>query len=142
MKYRAFRNFIYILKEKASVFVASLSLARHVSAVRVSIICATTHSFSTPSSEARILVVITIATNGSHLLPPACINTLICRLHRTRSATTVTLKCLLTLHNLIVRGPLTLKDYLTCYPSYDDRNILNLSSFRDDSDVESLELSS
>ncbi|KAK4276848.1 hypothetical protein QN277_014953 [Acacia crassicarpa] len=135
------RNFIYILKEKVSVFAASLSFPRHVSAVRVSILRATTHSISTPPSEARILAVITIATNGSHLLPPACINALICRLHRTSSAT-VALKCLFTLHNLIVRGPLTLKDHLACYPSYDGRNILNLSSFRDDSDVESLELSS
>ncbi|XP_028797087.1 putative clathrin assembly protein At4g40080 [Neltuma alba] len=135
------RNFICILKDKASVFAASLSLRRHVSTVRVSILRATTHSLSTPPSEARILAVFSVASSGSHLLPRACINALIDRLHRTRSAA-VALKCLLTLHNVIVRGPLTLRDHLACYPSYDGQNILNLSAFRDDSDVESLELSS
>ncbi|TKY74408.1 putative clathrin assembly protein [Spatholobus suberectus] len=39
-------------------------------------------------------------------------------------------------------GPFTLKDQLSCYPSYGGRNFLNLSTFRDDSDVESVELSS
>ncbi|XP_054796325.1 putative clathrin assembly protein At4g40080 [Prosopis cineraria] len=135
------RNFLYILKDKASVFAASLSLRRHMSTVRVSILRATTHSLSTPPSEARILAVFSVASNGSHLLPRACINALIDRLHRTRSAT-VALKCLFTLHNVIVRGPLTLRDHLACYPSYDGQNFLNLSAFRDDSDVESLELSS
>lgn len=63
------------------------------------------------------------------------------RLHRTKNST-VALKCLFTLHNIIIKGPFTLKDQLSCYPSYGGHNFLNLSTFRDDSDIESLELSS
>lgn len=63
------------------------------------------------------------------------------RLHRTSSAT-VALKCLFTLHNVIARGPFTLRDHFSCYPSSGGRSFLNLSTFRDDSDAEALELSS
>lgn len=62
------------------------------------------------------------------------------RLHDTRNST-VALKCLLMLHN-IIRGPLSLRDHLSYYPSYGGHNFLNLSTFRDDSGSESLELSS
>lgn len=63
------------------------------------------------------------------------------RLHGTKSAT-VAMKCLFTLHNITVQGSFTLKDQLSCYPSYGGHNFLNLSTFRDDLDFESLQLSS
>ncbi|KHN27369.1 Putative clathrin assembly protein [Glycine soja] len=61
------------------------------------------------------------------------------RLHSTRSAT-VALKCLYTLHNVVVKGPFILKDQLSCYPSYGGHNFLNLSTFRDGSDASNADL--
>ncbi|KAI4337651.1 hypothetical protein L6164_016037 [Bauhinia variegata] len=134
------RKLIYVLQDKASLIGATLSIRRHVSSVAVPVLRATTHSLSTPPSEARIAAVLSIG-HGSYLLPRACINALMDRLHHTHSAT-VALKCLFTLHNVIIRGPFALRDQLSCYPSYGGHNFLNLSTFRDDSEMESLELSS
>ncbi|XP_061371782.1 putative clathrin assembly protein At4g40080 [Gastrolobium bilobum] len=134
------RNLAHILKDTASVIAASLSMKRHVSSVRVNVLRATTHSLAAPPSESKIAAVLAIG-HGSHVLPRACIDALMDRLHQTRSAT-VALKCLFTLHNVVIKGPFTLKDQLCHYPSYGGHNFLNLSTFRDDSEVESLELSS
>ncbi|XP_061362073.1 putative clathrin assembly protein At4g40080 [Gastrolobium bilobum] len=134
------RNLAHNLKDKASVFAAALSIKRHVSSARVHVLRATTHSLSTPPSEARVAAVLS-AGQGSHLLPRACINALMDRLHRTQSAT-VALKCLFMLHNVMAKGPFTLKDHLSHYPSNGGHNFLNLSTFRDHSDLETLELSS
>ncbi|XP_027368402.1 putative clathrin assembly protein At4g40080 [Abrus precatorius] len=133
------RNLVHNLKDKASVIVASLSIKRHVSSIRVHVLRATTHNFSTPPSEARIAAILS-AGRGSYILPRACINALMDRLHKTQNAT-VALKCLFTLHNIIAKGPLTLKDNLSYYPSHGGHNALNLSSFRDNADLEALELS-
>ncbi|KAL1344664.1 hypothetical protein HN51_018531 [Arachis hypogaea] len=136
------RNLAYNIKDKASVIVATLSIKRHVSSVRVRVLRATTHALTGPPSEDRIAAVLAVASsnNTSHLLPRVCIDALMDRLHRTGSAT-VALKCLFTLHNVVVKGPFTLKDQLAYYPSYGGHNFLNLSTFRDDSDLESLQLS-
>ncbi|MED6158107.1 hypothetical protein PIB30_029675 [Stylosanthes scabra] len=141
-KNKLIRNLAHNLKDKASVIVATLSIKRHVSSVRVRVLRATTHALSAPPSEDRIAAVLAVASsdNNSYLLPRACIDTLMERLHRTGSAT-VALKCLFTLHNVVVKGPFTLKDQLAYYPSYGGHNFLNLSTFRDDSDFEWLQLS-
>ncbi|XP_057425008.1 putative clathrin assembly protein At4g40080 [Lotus japonicus] len=128
------------LKDKASVLAAALSIKRQVSSVKVRVLRATTHNLSAPPSEDTIAAVLA-AGRGSYLLPRACIDALMDRLHRTRSAA-VALKCLFTLHNVVVKGSFALKDTLSCYPSYGGRNFLNLSDFRDDTDFESIELSS
>ncbi|KAJ1424715.1 hypothetical protein SESBI_11422 [Sesbania bispinosa] len=140
LTYQPLKSLTDNLKDKASVIAASLSLNRHVSSIHLHVLRATTHTLSSPPSESRIAAVLT-AGNGSHLLPRACINALMDRLHRTRSST-VALKCLFTLHNITIKGPFTLKDQLSCYPSYGGHNFLNLSTFRDDSDFDSLQLSS
>ena len=134
------RNLAQSLKDKASVIAAALSTKRHVSSVRVHVLRATTHALAAPPSEETISAVLVV---GSHQKrhPRACIDALMDRLHSTRSAT-VALKCLYTLHNVVVKGPFILKDQLSCYPSYGGHNFLNLSTFRDGSDLESLELSS
>ncbi|TKY56297.1 putative clathrin assembly protein [Spatholobus suberectus] len=134
------RNLVHSFKDKASVIAASLSLKRHVSSVRVHVLRATTHTLSAPPSAARIAAVFS-AGRGSYLLPRACINASWTCLHRTRRAT-VALKCLFTLHNIASEGPLALKDSLAQYPSHGGRNALNLAAFRDDTDLETLELSS
>ncbi|XP_058781246.1 putative clathrin assembly protein At4g40080 [Vicia villosa] len=129
-----------ILKDKASVIIASLSVKRHVSSVHINILRATSHTLSSPPSESQIAAVLSIG-NTSYTLPRACIISLMDRLHGTKNAT-VAMKCLFTLHNIILKGPFTLKDQFSCYPSYGGRNFLNLSTFRDDSDFESVQLSS
>ncbi|KAK7301149.1 hypothetical protein RJT34_12010 [Clitoria ternatea] len=134
------RNLLHSLKDKASVIAASLSNNRHVSSVRIHVVRATTHSFYAPPSEAKISAVLS-AGRGSYLLPRACIDALMDRLHKTQNAT-VALKCLFTIHNIIAKGPLTLKDNLSHYPSHGGNNNLNLSAFRDNTDTETLELSS
>ncbi|KAK7410492.1 hypothetical protein VNO78_01312 [Psophocarpus tetragonolobus] len=134
------RNLAQSLKDKASVMAAALSTKRHVSTVRLHVLRATTHALDAPPSEDSIAAVLAVG-QGTQRLPRECIDALMERLHETRSAT-VALKCLYTLHNVVVKGPLTLKDQLSCYPSYGGHNFLNLSTFRDDSDLESLELSS
>jgi len=133
-------NLLHTFNDKASVIAASLSLKRHVSTVRVHVLRATSHRLAAPPSESQIAAVLS-AGRGSYLLPRTCIDAIMDRLHRTQSAT-VALKCLFTLHNIVSQGPLTLKDNLSHYPSRGGHNALNLATFRDDTDVESLELSS
>ncbi|PNX80234.1 clathrin assembly protein [Trifolium pratense] len=128
------------LKDKASVIYALLSIKRHVSSIQLNILRATSHTLSSPPSDSQIAAVLTTA-NTSHTLPRACINSLMDRLHRTKNST-VALKCLFTLHNITIKGSFILKDQLSCYPSYGGYNFLNLSTFRDDSDFESVQLSS
>ncbi|XP_054788964.1 putative clathrin assembly protein At4g40080 [Prosopis cineraria] len=125
------RNLIYNLRDKASIVAATLSLRRHVSSVRLHVVRATNHSISTPASEDRIADVLSVG-KGSHLLPCVCMDVLMDRLHETRDAT-VALKCLFTMHNVIIKGPLSLRDQLSYYPSSGGHNFLNLSNFRDDS---------
>ncbi|KAE9609062.1 hypothetical protein Lal_00020607 [Lupinus albus] len=134
------RNLAHKLKDKASVISAALSIKRHVSSVHVHVIRATTHALAAPPSESRIAALLNVGHGPHPQLPRACIDALMDRLHHTRSAT-VAMKCLFTLHNVVVKGTFTLKDQLSYYPSYGGHNFLNLSTFRDDSDVDSVELS-
>ncbi|CAL0305579.1 unnamed protein product [Lupinus luteus] len=135
------RNFANKLKDKASLIAASLSFNRHVSSIHVHVIRATTHALAATPSESTIAAVLNVGRGRQQQFQRACIDALMERLHRTRSAS-VAMKCLFTLHNVVVKGPMTLKDQLSYYPSYGGHNFLNLSTFRDDSDVESVELSS
>ncbi|KAL9312696.1 hypothetical protein ACSQ67_018148 [Phaseolus vulgaris] len=137
---KRFKTLTQNLKDKASVIAAVLSPKRHASSVRVHVLRATTHALTAPPSEETIAAVLAVG-QGSDRNPRACIDAIMDRLHHTRSAA-VALKCLFTLHNVVVKGPFTLKDQLSCYPSYGGHNFLNLSTFRNDSDVESVELSS
>ncbi|KAE9603855.1 putative ANTH domain-containing protein [Lupinus albus] len=133
------RNFANKLKDKASLIAATFSFKHHLSSIHVHVIRATTHALAATPSESTIAAVLGL---GQHQkFPRACIDALMDRLHHTRSAT-VAMKCLFTLHNVVVKGPITLKDQFSHYPSYGGHNFLNLSTFRDDSDVESVELSS
>ncbi|XP_047149903.1 putative clathrin assembly protein At4g40080 [Vigna umbellata] len=133
-------NLLHTFNDKTAVIAASLSLKRRVSSVRVHVLRATTHRLAIPPSESQIAAVLS-AGRSSYLLPRTCIEAIMDRLHRTQSAT-VALKCLFTLHNIVSEGPLTLKDNLSHYPSRGGHNALNLATFRDDTDVQSLELSS
>ncbi|KAM4129318.1 hypothetical protein ACJW30_01G013300 [Castanea mollissima] len=132
------RNLIDSLKDKASLIKATLSITKCHASVNFAVLHATTHNPS-PPSEKRLAAVLNFG-NGSRLTACACIEVLMDRLHDTQSAS-VDLKCLLTIHNVLNRGSFILKDQLSFYPCSGGKNFLNLSNFRDNSDVETWELS-
>ncbi|KAF3445963.1 hypothetical protein FNV43_RR11140 [Rhamnella rubrinervis] len=134
------RNLIGILKDRASIIKATLSIDRHVSSIHVAILRATTHHPSTSPSENRITAVLRLG-NSSRLTSCTCIVALMDRLHATHSAP-VALKCLFTAHNIVSNGSFILRDQLSFYPSTGGQNFLNLSMFRDDSNVDMWDLSS
>lgn len=135
------RILIGILKDKASVVKATLSINRHVSSVHVAVLRATTHHPSTAPSENRIATVLSLG-HSSRLGSCACVAAIMDRLQATHSAA-VALKCLFAAHNIASKGSFLLRDQLSFYPSsYGGQNFLNLSMFRDDSDVDAWDLSS
>ena len=112
---RKLQNLIGILKDKASLIKATLSITGpHASSTRVSILRATTHDPSSPPPEHRISAV--LGCVGSRRTSCACIEALIDRLNHTRSAV-VALKCLVVAHNIVSRGSFILRDQLSVYPS-------------------------
>lgn len=134
------RNLIGILKDKASIIKATLSIDRHASSIHVAVLRATTHQPSTPPSENRITALLRLG-HSSRLTSCTCIVALMDRLHATHSAP-VALKCLFAAHNIVSNGSFILRDQLSFYPSSGGQNFLNLSMFRDDSDVDMWDLSS
>ncbi|KAA8528320.1 hypothetical protein F0562_035675 [Nyssa sinensis] len=134
------RDLIGILKDKVSLIKAALKTERTTSSIHVAVLRATAHFSSSPPPECRIAAILSLG-NGSRLTSCACIEAIMDRLHNSRNAC-VALKSLITLHNIITRGSFILRDQLSFYPSAGGRNFLNLSRFRDDTDVETWELSS
>ncbi|KAH7845344.1 hypothetical protein Vadar_000883 [Vaccinium darrowii] len=134
------RNLIGIFKDKASLIKAALSIKRAAASVHVAVLRATTHNPSAPPSSRRLSAVLSLG----HASPPtagACIAAIVDRLNATRDAY-VALKCLITLHHVVTKGSVVLKDQLSVYPAVGGRNFLNLSRFRDKRDPETWELSS
>ncbi|GMP80386.1 hypothetical protein CsSME_00035502 [Camellia sinensis var. sinensis] len=129
------RNLLGILKDKASLIKATLS----IKPITVAVLRATTHSPSSPPPDHRIAALLSL---GNDTRPTACatVAAVMDRLHSTPD-TFVALKCLITLHHIISQGSFILKDQLSFYPSSGGRNFLNLSVFRDGRDAETWELS-
>ncbi|KAK2659833.1 hypothetical protein Ddye_006366 [Dipteronia dyeriana] len=134
------RIFLGIFKDRASLIKTTLSTKRRTSSISRTIIRATTHGVSSPPPDRCIVAVLSYG-HGTRRKAGACIGALMDRLHGTRNAF-VALKCLFTIHNIITRGSFILKDQLSIYPSSGGRNFLNLSMFRDNSNLETWELSS
>ncbi|KAK8597119.1 hypothetical protein V6N13_001744 [Hibiscus sabdariffa] len=128
-----------LLKDKASLIKTTLSTKRHKASARRVVLRATSHGSSAPPSDHRIDAVIAFG-QSSPASACTCIQAVMDRLHRTRNST-VALKCLYTIHNIIGKGSFILKDQLTTYPSFGGRNFINLSTFRDDSDPKASEMS-
>ncbi|KAE8701714.1 arabinogalactan-protein 5 [Hibiscus syriacus] len=140
MGYRTRLSAVFgLLKDKGSMIKTTLSTKRHKASVRRVILRATTHGSYVPPADHRIAAVIALG-HGSRATACTCIQAVMDRLHRTRNST-VALKCLYTIHNIIGKGSYILKDQLAMYPSFGGRNFLNLSTFRDDSDPEAIEMS-
>jgi hypothetical protein len=123
------RDFLGILKDKATLIRISLSTRRTTSSIRLAVLRCTTHFSSSPPPDHRIAVVLSL-NNGSRPTALACTEAIMDRLHNSHNAY-VALKCLFTLHHIVATGSFDLKDH----------NSLNLSMFFDKSDVESLEIS-
>lgn len=135
------RNLIGILKDKASLIKATISINRRSSSIRTAILRATTaHDSSSPPSETRISAILSLGYSSAQT-SSTCIQALMDRLHKTHSAP-VAFKCLFIAHNIIYRGSSILRNQLSHYPSNGGKNFLNLSTFLDDSDIEMWELSS
>ncbi|KAM5575533.1 putative clathrin assembly protein [Rosa sericea] len=132
-------NLIDILKDKASILRATLSINRHVSSIHVAILRATSHDPSSPPSEEKIADILDLG-RSSRLAACTCIDILMDRLHVTQNAF-VALKCLYTVHNIVSRGSFIFRDQISYHPSFGGRNFLNMTMFSDKSDLDTWEFS-
>ncbi|CAN4114859.1 unnamed protein product [Withania somnifera] len=124
------RDLIGAIKDKASQSKATLlskpsSLSLHLAVLR-----ATTHApSSSPPHDHHVSALLTLG-DGSRATASSLIILLMDRLHRTGDST-VALKCLFIIHQIIKRGPFILQDQLSVFPVSGGRNYLKLSSFHD-----------
>ncbi|XP_010266629.1 PREDICTED: putative clathrin assembly protein At4g40080 [Nelumbo nucifera] len=134
------RDIVGALKDKASISKAALLSKPNTTALHLAVLRATTHEPSSPPHEKHIAAVLAFG-HSSRPTASLCIITLMDRLQNTHNSS-VALKCLITVHNIIRRGTFILQDQLSIYPSSGGRNYLNLSNFRDYANSETWELSS
>ncbi|XP_057503694.1 putative clathrin assembly protein At4g40080 [Actinidia eriantha] len=137
---RLMRNFIGIIKDRASLIKTALSIKRSAATVRAAVIRATNHSTSSPPKEHRVAAVLALG-HGSLPTARACIAAIMYRLHGTGDAH-VALKCLITLRHVVARGTFILRDQLCFFSDTGCRNFLNVKAFRDYRGVETWEISS
>ncbi|KAM7523788.1 hypothetical protein LguiA_013690 [Lonicera macranthoides] len=124
------RDLMGAIKDKASLSKATLLSNPNTLSLHLAVLRATTHNPpSTPPDPHHLNTLLTLG-DGSRATASSLITSLIDRLHRTRDSS-VTLKCLLTLHHILTRGPFILQDQLSIFPNSGGRNYLNLSSFHD-----------
>ncbi|KAL3527588.1 hypothetical protein ACH5RR_012244 [Cinchona calisaya] len=126
---RKLRDLIGAVKDKASQSKAAFISTPQTITLRLAVLRVTTHSPSTPPDDHHISALLSLG-NSSRSTASSLISSLIDRLHGT-SNSTVALKCLLTLHHIIKRGPFILQDQLSIFPATGGRNYLKLSAFRD-----------
>ncbi|GFS43977.1 hypothetical protein Acr_00g0087970 [Actinidia rufa] len=116
------RNFIGIIKDRASLIKAALSIKRATATVRAAVLRATTHSPSSPPKDHHVAAVLALG-RGSRPIARACIAAIMDRLHGTSDAR-VALKCLITLRHVVARGTFILRDQLSFFPAGGGRNLL------------------
>ncbi|KAL4386977.1 hypothetical protein GQ457_09G011080 [Hibiscus cannabinus] len=134
------RDFIGIIKDKASQSKAALISNPKTLSLHVALLRATTHDPFTPP-DPRYLATLLSFGHSSRATASTAVEALMDRLQTTRDAA-VSIKCLVTVHHIIKRGSFILQDQLTVYPSTGGRNYLKLSDFRDDTTPLTWELSS
>lgn len=134
------RDIVGAVKDRGSLFKASLSAKPAVSATRATVVRATTHKSAAAPAEHRVAAVLSLGL-GSGITASACIWYLTARLHRTRNAF-VALKCLFALHGIMIhRSPHDQNLRLYSF-AFEGKNFLNLCKFNDDFDEEAKEYSS
>ncbi|XP_022773880.1 putative clathrin assembly protein At4g40080 [Durio zibethinus] len=134
------RDFIGIIKDKASQSKAALLSNPKTLSLHLALLRATTHDpFTAP--DPRHLAALLSFGDSSRATASTAIGALMERLQTTRDAS-VAIKCLITVHHIIKRGSFILQDQLSVYPPTGGRNYLKLSNFRDNSTPLTWELSS
>ncbi|KAL8109179.1 hypothetical protein AgCh_025319 [Apium graveolens] len=121
-----FRDMIGVIKDKASLSKATI-LSK--SNLHLAVLRATSHAPSTTPQDHHLSTLLS-AGDGSRATASTLIESLMDRLHRTGNSI-VALKCLLTIHHIIKRGPFILQDQLSIFPATGGHNYLKLSGFRD-----------
>ncbi|KHG29480.1 hypothetical protein F383_11240 [Gossypium arboreum] len=133
------RDFIGIIKDKASQSKAALLSDPKTLSLHLALLRATTHDPFTPP-DPRHLATLLASGHTSRATVSTAIEILMDRLQTTRDAY-VAIKCLITVHHIIKRGSFILQDQLSVYPFNGGRNYLKLSNFRDNTPLLTWELS-
>ncbi|KAL8246704.1 hypothetical protein R6Q59_007920 [Mikania micrantha] len=125
------RNFIGIVKDRLSLSKHMLLSKPNTSYLHVAVLHTTTHTPSTPPKDHHLATLLSVG-DSSRATASVIIYSLTNRLNHT-SNSYVALKCLLTIHHIIKRGPFILKDQLSVLLSTGSggRNNLKLSGFHD-----------
>ncbi|PWA82763.1 ENTH/VHS and ANTH domains-containing protein [Artemisia annua] len=130
------KNLNSIIKDKAKIIKAKFSITNHTtSSIQIAVIRATTRSTRSPPHQHLISALVSFGHTTSYSAS-ACIQTIINRLHHHHEPNAyVTLKSLITLHNMITSGSFV-------HPvSNTGLGFLNLSRFMDNTDAQSREFS-
>ncbi|XP_015057201.1 putative clathrin assembly protein At4g40080 [Solanum pennellii] len=128
-KITTLRDLIGAIKDKASQSKAAFISKPSSFSLHLAVLRATTHTPSSPPDDHHISSLLTLG-DSSRATASSLIVIIMDRLHRTGDST-VALKCLLIIHQIIKRGPFILLDQLSVFPSTGGRNYLKLSAFRD-----------
>ncbi|KAA8546751.1 hypothetical protein F0562_003180 [Nyssa sinensis] len=123
------RDLIGVIKDKVSLSKATLVSNSTTLSIHLAVLRNTTHSPSIPPDDNHLATLLSLG-NGSRATASALVASLMDRLHRT-SDSSVALKCLVTIHHIIKRGPFMLQDQLSIFPASGGHNYLKLSAFRD-----------
>ncbi|KAA8546752.1 hypothetical protein F0562_003181 [Nyssa sinensis] len=123
------RDLIGVIKDKVSLSKATLVSNSNTLSIHLAVLRTTTHSPSIPPDDNHLATLLSLGY-GSRATASALVASLMDRLHRT-SDSSVALKCLVTIHHIIKRGPFMLQDQLSVFPASGGHNYLKLSAFRD-----------
>ncbi|KAI3412784.1 ENTH domain-containing protein [Psidium guajava] len=134
------RDMVGAVKDRGSLVKASLSAKPAVSAVRATVVRATTHKSAAAPAEHRVAAVLSFGL-GSDITASACVRYLTGRLCRTRNAF-VALKCLFALHNIMIHRSSHDRNLRLYSFSFEGKGFLNPLKFNDDFDREAKEYSS
>lgn len=128
-KITTLRDLIGAIKDKASQSKAAFISKPSSFSLHLAVLRATTHAPSSPPDDHHISSLLTLG-DSSRATASSLIVIIMDRLHRTGDST-VALKCLLIIHQIIKRGPFILQDQLSIFPATGGRNYLKLSAFSD-----------
>ncbi|XP_055816589.1 putative clathrin assembly protein At4g40080 [Solanum dulcamara] len=128
-KITTLRDLIGTIKDKASQSKAAFISKPSSFSLHLAVLRATTHAPSSPPDDHHISALLALG-DSSRATASSLIVIIMDRLHRTGDST-VALKCLLIIHQIIKRGPFILQDQLSVFPATGGRNYLKLSAFRD-----------
>ncbi|MCD7468171.1 hypothetical protein HAX54_006121 [Datura stramonium] len=128
-KITTLRDLIGAIKDKASQSKAAFISKPSNLSLHLAVLRTTTHAPSSPPDDRHVSALLTLG-DSSRFTASALIVIIMDRLHRTGDST-VALKCLLIIHQIIKRGPFILQDQLSVFPATGGHNYLKLSAFRD-----------